>query len=175
MCSPLTFDFERRSLTVDTSDVPSLRYMNAAHIHRRCQKFAIIFASKSSNSKRKRGRRSSSARRNHHSRSSLVRIVDAAVRDDVRGFLLGAVYNRHVSVSNVSQFSIEHRRDLPGESSTFATLSSPRPLRSRMRVVEACATMCPPIGLRPSALAKMALAPGSDWTWLVMKTVRLNS
>lgn len=35
--------------------------------------------------------------------------------------------------------------------------------------------MCPPIGLRPSAPAKSALAPGSLWTWLVKSTATLNS
>ena len=35
--------------------------------------------------------------------------------------------------------------------------------------------MWPPMGLRPSAPANSALAPGSDWTWFVMKTTILNS
>jgi hypothetical protein len=53
------------------------------------------------------------------------------------------------------------KRNMPGESWILATLSSPRPLRNSIRVVEACARICPLIGLRPSAPAKSVLVPGS--------------
>jgi hypothetical protein len=69
----------------------------------------------------------------------------------------------------------EAKHDLPGESCNLATRSSPRPLRSSNRVAEACARICPPTGLRPSAPAKSALAPGSLWTWFVIRTATLNS
>lgn len=60
-------------------------------------------------------------------------------------------------------------RDKPGESWIFATRSSPRPLRRRTLVVDACASTWPPTGLRPSAPANRALAPGSLWTWFVYR------
>ena len=37
-------------------------------------------------------------------------------------------------------------------------------------MVDAWAKMWPPTGLRPSAPAKRAFAPGSLWTWLVCVT-----
>lgn len=55
----------------------------------------------------------------------------------------------------------------PGESWILATRSSPLPLRSNTLVVDAWARTWPPTGLRPSAPAKRAFAPGSLWTWLV--------
>jgi len=42
-------------------------------------------------------------------------------------------------------------------------------------VAEAWARMWPPTGLRPSAPANRALAPGSLWTWFVKSTATLNS
>lgn len=44
-----------------------------------------------------------------------------------------------------------------------------------MRVAEAWARMWPPTGLRPSAPWNSALAPGSLWTWFVIRTATLNS
>lgn len=38
-------------------------------------------------------------------------------------------------------------------------------------MVDACARMWPPTGLRPSAPAKRALAPGSDCTWFVCQRI----
>lgn len=67
-------------------------------------------------------------------------------------------------ISIVSTSVWEKSYDLPGESTTLATRSSPRPFRRRILVVDACARICPPAGLRPSAPAKRALAPGSDIT-----------
>ena len=62
---------------------------------------------------------------------------------------------------------VASRSGQSGESWILATRSSPRPLRNRIRVAEACAKTWPPTGLRPSAPANKALAPGSDCTWLV--------
>jgi len=58
-------------------------------------------------------------------------------------------------------------RNEPGESTILATRSSPRPLRSKILVVEAWARTWPPAGFLPSAPANKALAPGSDITWFV--------
>lgn len=88
----------------------------------------------------------------------LFRITYSAVRDDVDRLTLGAVC---CSVSPASSINCLEPNSL-GESIIFATLSSPRPLRSKTLVVDACARTWPPTGLRPSAPAKRALAPGSD-------------
>lgn len=61
-----------------------------------------------------------------------------------------------------------------GESYTLQMRSSPEPLRSLRRVVEAWATMLPPMGLEGS-LTKL-MAPSTDaTTWLVITTAMPNS
>jgi len=66
-------------------------------------------------------------------RSSLVGIVDTAFGDGVDGFCFWTVCSHR---QQMHELTTRHQAS-PGESRIFATRSSPRPLRRRMRVVEA--------------------------------------
>jgi len=66
--------------------------------------------------------------------SSLVRVVDTTVCNNVGCFLLRTIY---LTVSAILRKMDRGSLYIPGESMTLATRSSPRPFRSKSLVVEA--------------------------------------